>query len=160
MIPLLAAFLRDWLVICGRLKVNHLQQSRWDYPVGVLATRLLPVILRLVIGVAGIFFLYQALDVMFSGQAAVSGPLLYLSESYQVHQLLIAAGAAFMVFFGILTRIAALSISIFLAAALTTWNSPAGLFFLFACAVTLMLTGSGLLSAWHPEDMLVMERQG
>ena len=160
MIPLLAGFFRDWLVICGYLEVNHLQQTRWDRPIGNLVTKLLPVFLRLVIGVAGIFFFYQALNVMFSGHPTVSGPPLYLSKSYAAHLLLITASVAFLVFLGILPRIGALSISIFLARILTSWNSPPGLFFLFTCTTTLMLTGSGLLSLWHPEDMLVMERQG
>jgi hypothetical protein len=65
-----------------------------------------------------------------------------------------------MVAFGITTRLAALFITIFLAGALTTWNSPPGLFFLFSCAAALILTGSGLFSTWCPEEPLLLKRQG
>ncbi|MEJ2285623.1 MAG: hypothetical protein P8X85_18765, partial [Desulfobacterales bacterium] len=160
MIPLLAGFVRDWLVICGYVEINHLQQTRWDHSINFLITKLLPVFLRFVIGVAGIFFFYQAVTVLFTGQETVSGTPLYLSTSYHLHELLITASAALLVAFGIVTRVAALLISIFLAGALTTWNSPPGLFFLFSCATTLILTGSGFLSTWHPEDRLLLERQG
>jgi CDP-diacylglycerol--glycerol-3-phosphate 3-phosphatidyltransferase len=160
MTPLLAGFLRDWLVICGILEINHLQQTRWDHPVDFLMTKLLPVFLRFVIGVAGIFFFYQGITNEFTGQQTVSGTPLLLFKSYHLHELLITVIFVLMVAFGIITRIAALLISIFLAGVLTTWNSPPGLFFLFSCAAALMLTGSGFLSTWHPEDTLLLERQG
>ena len=160
MTPLLAGFLRDWLVICGYLEINHLQQTRWDHPVDFLITKLLPVFLRFVIGVAGIFFFYQGITDVFTGQETVSGTPLLLFKSYHLHELLITVIIALMVAFGFFTRIAALLISIFLAGVLTTWNSPPGLFFLFSCAATLMLTGSGFLSTWQPEDTLLLERQG
>ena len=160
MIPLLAGFLRDWLVICGYLEINHLQQTRWDHPINFLITKLLPVFLRFVIGVAGIFFCYQGITDVLTGHETVSRIPLLLFKPYHLHELLITAIIAFMVAFGVITRIAALLISIFLAGVLTTWNSPPGLFFLFSCATILILTGSGLLSTWHPEDMLLLERQG
>ena len=160
MIPLLAGFLRDWLVVCGYVGINHLQQTRWDHPIDLLITKLLPVFLRFVIGVAGIFFFYHTVTTLFTGQEIVSSTQLYLSKPYDLHELLITAIAALMVVFGIIPRIAALLISIFLAGTLTTWNSSPGLFFLFSCAAALMLTGSGFLSTWHPEDTLLLERQG
>ena len=160
MIPLLAGFLRDWLIICGYVDVNHLQQTRWDHPIDLLVTKLLPVFLRFVIGLAGIFFFYHGITAVFTGQETVYSAPLLLSRPYHLHELLITASVALMVAFGIITRFAALLISIFLAGVLTTWNSPPGLFFLFSCTTTLMLTGSGVLSAWHPEDTLLLERQG
>jgi CDP-diacylglycerol--glycerol-3-phosphate 3-phosphatidyltransferase len=160
MIPLLAGFLRDWLVVCGYVEVNHFQQTRWDRLIGLLTTKLLPVLLRFVIGIAGIFLFYSAATVFFTGPQTVSATQLYLTGSCSLLELWGMAIAALLIVCGIITRIAALSISLLLAGTLTSWNSSPGLFLVFSCAVTLMLTGSGLLSTWHPEDALLLERQG
>jgi uncharacterized membrane protein YphA (DoxX/SURF4 family) len=72
----------------------------------------------------------------------------------------IAAAAGLMIALGFMARIAALLISLIVAGTLTTWDSPFSLFFLFSCALTLVLTGSGCLSLWQPEDKLLLERQG
>lgn len=160
MIPLLCGFLRDWLVICGYVEVNHLQKTRWDHLIDFLIAGLLPVFLRVIIGVAGIFFFCRGVTDVLSGREIFSSMSLHLHQPYHLHKLLIATSVCLMAAFGIVTRIAALLISIFLAGTLTNWNSSPGLFFLFACAATLMMTGSGLLSIWHPEDTLLMEKQG
>jgi hypothetical protein len=126
----------------------------------LLTTKLLPVFLRFVIAAAGIFFAVDTITPGHTGRETASGIGLYLSPAYDLFELLILAAAALMIAFGCVTRIAALFISIMLAGALTTWSSPPALFLLFSCAVTLMLTGSGLMSTWHPEDALFLEKLG
>jgi CDP-diacylglycerol--glycerol-3-phosphate 3-phosphatidyltransferase len=160
MVPLLAGFIRDWLVVCGSVEIDQRQQTRWDRPIALLLTRLLPVLLRFVMGVAGIFFFYDAVTVLSAGAEIVPGKRPYFTEYFDPPALLLMATAALMIASGIITRIAALFICIFLTGALTSWDSPPGLFFLFSCAAILMLTGSGLLSTWHPEDSLLLKRQG
>ena len=160
MIPLLAGFLSDWLVVCGYVEVNPLQQARWDHSINLLTTKILPVVLRLVIGIAGIFFLYYAVTTFFPDPQTVSATWLYLTESRSLLQLWVMIIAALLIVCGIITRIAALSMSLLLAGNLTSWNSSPALFLVFSCAAALMLTGSGLLSIWHPEDALLLERQG
>jgi len=160
MIPLLAGFIRDWLVVCGNVEINSLQQTRWDRPINLLTTKLLPVILRCVIGIAGIFFFYCAVTAFFTDPQTVSGTRLYLTASFSLFKLGITGLAVLLAVSGILTRFAALTISLLLAGNLTSWNSSPALFLVFSCAAALMLTGSGLLSIWHPEDALLLERQG
>ncbi len=160
MIPLLSSFLRDWFVICGYVEVNSFQHTRWDRHIAFLFIKLLPVFLRVIIVIAGIFFFYEARTALFTGKETLSSTLLDLSVPYDLPELLIMATVGLMIALGIGARIAALIICILLAGTLTTWHLPLSLFFIFSCAVALMLTGSGFLSAWHPEDPLLLERQG
>ncbi len=160
MIPLLSSFLRDWFVICGYVEVNSFQHTRWDRHIAFLFIKLLPVFLRVIIVIAGIFFFYEARTALFTGKETLSGTLLDLSVPYDLPELLIMATVGLMIALGIGARIAALIICILLAGTLTTMHLPLSLFFIFSCAVALMLTGSGFLSAWHPEDTLLLERQG
>ena len=160
MIPLLAGFLRDGLVVCGYVDVNHLQQTRWDRHIYFVLTKLLPVFLRFVIGVTAIFFLYDAGAALVTGKQTVAVALLDASMPFDLPALPIAAAAGLMIAVGFMARIAALLISVFVAGTLTAWDSPFSLFFLFSCALTLILTGSGTLSLWQPEDKLLLERQG
>jgi len=160
MIPLLAGFLRDWLVVCGYVEVNHLQQTHWDHLVGLLTTKLLPLLLRFVIAIAGIFFFYYAVTAFFTDPQTVSATRLYLNGSCSLLELWVMGVAVLLIVCGIITRFAALSVSLLLAGNLPSWNSSPGLFLVFSCAAALMLTGSGLLSIWHPEDTLLLEKQG
>lgn len=151
MIPLLAGFIRDALVIAGHVKVNHLQQTRWDRHVDFVLTQLLPVFLRLVICATVIFVIYDA---------AVAVTALDASMPLGLPALPILAGAGAMIALGFLARSMALLMGIILAGTLMTWDSPICNFLLLACALTLMLTGSGLGSLWQPENKLLWERQG
>lgn len=160
MTPLMVGFFRDWLIVCGYAESNELQQTRWDASIDWLTTKLLPIFLRFVIAFAGIFLFFDAITARITGREAVSGLWLYLTQTYDLFEVLILTAAALMIAFGFITRIGALLLSIILASIMTTWNSPPTLFLLFSCAVTLMLTGSGLLSTWHPEDALLLEKLG
>jgi CDP-diacylglycerol--glycerol-3-phosphate 3-phosphatidyltransferase len=153
MIPLLAGFLRDALVAGGYVSVNHLQQTRWDLHVAFVSTKLLPVLLRLCIVLTGIVFLYKVIVAPVTGDHGAAMP-------FNLAAMPLFAIAVFMVAVGFMARIAALLISILAAGSLTAWDSPFSLFLLLSCALTLMLTGSGMGSLWQPEERLFWERQG
>jgi CDP-diacylglycerol--glycerol-3-phosphate 3-phosphatidyltransferase len=159
MIPLLAGFVRDALVIGGTVKVNPLQQTRWDCQINYALTKQLPVILRLII-IAIILFLCNPTTYFFSGIHNAAVAALDASMPFDLPALPMLAASGLMIALGFMARSGALLISIFVASTLTGWDSPFYFFLLLSCALTLMLTGSGLCSLWQPEDKLLMERQG
>ncbi|MGD9235667.1 MAG: CDP-alcohol phosphatidyltransferase family protein [Desulfobacterales bacterium] len=153
MIPLLAGFLRDALVAGGYVSVNHLQQTRWDPHIAFVSTKFLPLMLRLFIVLTGMVFLYKVIVAPVTGDHRAA-------MLFNPAALPLFATAALMIAVGFMARIAALLISIVAAGILTAWGSPFSLFLLLPCALTLMLTGSGMGSLWQPEDRLFLERQG
>ena len=160
MIPLLAGFLRDALVVSGYVHVNHLQQARRDRHIGFVLTKLFPVFLRFIISAIIVSFFYEATAAHATGKQSVTFALLNASMPFDLPALPMLAAAGLMIALGFIARSAALLISLMVAGCLTGWNSPISLIFLLSCALTLMLTGSGMRSIWQPEDKLLLERQG
>lgn len=160
MIPLLAGFLRDALVAGGYAGGNELQQTRWDRHVDFLSTKWLPVLLRLIISLTAIYFLYEVIVTPATGDHSAAIAVLNAAMPFNLPALPLLAVAAFMIAAGFMARIVALLISVLVAGTLTTWGSPLSLFVLLSCTLALMLTGSGMASTWQPEDRLLLERQG
>lgn len=160
MIPLLAGFLRDALVVSGYVHVNHLQQARWDRHMSFGLTKLFPVFLRFIISAVIISFFYDATAAYTTNKQSVTAALLNASMPFDLPALPMLAAAGLLIALGCMARSAALLVSLLAAGSLTGWNSPFSLFLLLSCALTLMLTGSGMRSIWQPEDKLLLERQG
>ena len=160
MIPLLAGFLRDALVAGGYARVNNLQQTRWDRNFDFLSTKWLPFFLRLIISLTGIYLLYEVIVSPATGDYNTAMAMLNAAMPFRLPAMPLIAAAGFMIAVGFMARMVALLSSILLAGTLTAWDSPFSLFLLLACALTLMLTGSGRGSIWQPEDRLFLERQG
>lgn len=160
MVPLLAGFLKDWLIVCGYVKTDDFQRTPWDRHINLLLTKLLPVFLRVIIIVAVIDFFDKAMEVSQASREIGTKSLL---DNFMFHyplEALIIAAAGLMIALGIVGRIAALTISVILAGTLTGGGASFSLFLGYSCAVTLLLTGSGFLSIWHPEDKLLLKKQG
>ncbi len=160
MIPLLAGFLRDALVAGGYASVNDLQQTRWDGHLDFLSTKLLPVLLRLIIILTGMVFLFESIVASVTDEPAAAGAVLNSAMPFGLPATPVYAVAVFMIAVGFMARLGALLLSIIVAGALTAWDAPLSLFLLLFCALSLMLTGSGAQSIWQPEDRLLLERQG
>jgi CDP-diacylglycerol--glycerol-3-phosphate 3-phosphatidyltransferase len=160
MIPLLAGFLRDALVAGGYVRVNNLLQTRWDRNFDFLSTKWLPFFLRLIISLTGIYLLYEVIVSPATGDYNTAMAMLNAAMPFRLPAMPLIAAAGFMIAVGFMARMVALLSSILLAGTLTAWDSPFSLFLLLACALTLMLTGSGRGSIWQPEDRLFLERQG
>ena len=160
MIPLLAGFFRDALVAGGYVKVNHLQQTRWDRQIGFVLIKIFPVVLRCIISATVIYLLYEALAGVASDKQSVSVAALDGAMPFGLPALPIIAAAGLLIASGFMARSSAFLISLLVAGTLKGWDSPFSLFLLLSCALTLMLTGSGIRSIWQPEDKLLWERQG
>ncbi len=160
MIPLLAGFIRDALTIGSYKKVNHLQQTRWDRYIDFASTKLLPVFLRLIVSAAVIFLICDAAVAVAIGKQSVVVAALNASMPLGIPALPILAATSLMMALGFMARSMSLLMAIMVSGTLTAWDSPFGLFVLLACALILMLTGSGMYSLWQPENKLLLERQG
>jgi len=160
MIPLLAGFIRDALVVGGYVKVNDLQQTRWDRHIDFVSTKLLPALLRLIISAIVIWLIYDAVFATVTGKHEVAIAILDASIPFDLPVLPVLVTAGLMTALGFMARSSALMISMIVAGTLTAWDSPLSHYLLLSCSLTLMLTGSGMHSMWQPEDKLFLERQG
>ncbi len=160
MIPLLAGFLRDALVAGGYVKVDALQQTRWDRQMGFALTTLLPVFLRFIISATVICILFDATGELTTGKHSAPVAALDAAIPFDLPALPMLAVAGLMMALGFMARSVALLTSMLVAGSLIGWDSPFSLYFLLSCTLVLMLTGSGRHSIWQPEDKLFLERQG
>jgi CDP-diacylglycerol---glycerol-3-phosphate 3-phosphatidyltransferase len=141
MTPLLIGFLRDWLIVSCRVKTNTDQQSSLDLQTRSLIT-MLPWALRLVLLAGGIITLFDAGD-------------------HQVHLLwqLAHSLCCLLAGFGVVGR----STSLVLVLLLGCNQSPFGISLLstviFGTAAALMLTGTGAMSLWAPEERILYRRK-
>ncbi len=140
MTPLLAGFLRDWLVVSARLATDQRQRSRLDDRVACFWEFLLPPGLRLLLVAVAV--------------AEWSGRLGLFTDDWW---RLVFCGLVGLAAAGCLPRLAALALVLLLAFAV---HPPGGTIPLavFTIAVLLMLTGPGPVSLWAPEEALLYRR--
>ena len=141
MAPLLAGFLRDWLVVSARLATDQQQRSRLDQWAASLWEVFLPPWLRLIL--------------LATAAAELSGWLgLFDGDWRQLAFCALAALAAA----GCLTRLATLALTLLLALA----SNPAGEtvpLVVFTLAILLLLTGPGPGALWAPEEAILYRRR-
>jgi CDP-diacylglycerol---glycerol-3-phosphate 3-phosphatidyltransferase len=133
MAPSLALFVRDWLVVTGRLDPDR--GAQWMGRLGAALADALPRPLRMVAG-AGLAALV--------GLGALSPLVLPL---------------AVLVALGVLTRVSAFAAAVALAVVLPAHPTVLPLATLTAL-VTLLMTGAGAAALWSPEDRLMLRRVG
>ncbi len=142
MTPLLIGFLRDWLVVSCRVKTDADQQSHLDLRARSLMMKSLPWALRLTVLAGGIM--------------ALAGSDLYQTNlPWQLSLSLFCLLAGF----GFMGR----SAGLFLVLLLGSNQSPFGISLLsilvFGTAAALLLTGTGALSLWAPEEIILYRRK-
>ncbi len=141
MIPLLIGFMRDWLVVSCKIKTDADQQSWLDLWLRSLAQKPLPLTLRLIIFTGGIITLtgYGVFQTHLSWQLA--------------HSL-----CCLLATIGFMGR----SAGLFLVLLLSNNQSPFGVtvlsMTLFSAAAALILTGTGTMSLWGPEETILYRR--
>ncbi len=159
-VPLLAGFGRDWLAVSGRLDPASTAYERIRESILRLTTGWLPPVLRAAVTLVSIQFL---LPIVF--EASLRRTLLAWPGSpwpTLTADLLggLAVLATVMLALGIMGRLAALGLlaptAMTVVAMGLNWQNG----MLLAGTVALMLSGSGLLSMWQPEERLVRIRAG
>lgn len=141
MAPLLAGFVRDWLVVSCRINIDNNQETSLDRWAGRILTRYFPLALRLSMLAAGIAPL-------------ATNDLYQASPLWGLAQIL----CCLLAVAGCMGRSAALLLALVLGCNLTPFGSALPALVLFGLAVTLMLTGTGPLSLWAPEDRILYRR--
>jgi CDP-diacylglycerol--glycerol-3-phosphate 3-phosphatidyltransferase len=142
MTPLLVGFGRDWLVVSCRLSIDSNQRTALDHWADLVLTRYLPLVLRLLFLAGGIFILVQ-------GPASLPHPAWLWVQSL----CCLLAGVGWM------GRCAALLLTLLLSCSLAPYGTGFPVLILFGIAATLMLTGTGPLSLWSPEEEILYRRR-
>ncbi|WP_319585816.1 CDP-alcohol phosphatidyltransferase family protein [uncultured Desulfobulbus sp.] len=142
MTPLLVGFGRDWLVVSCRLRIDSNQRTAMDQWAGLVLTRFLPLVLRLLLLAGGIVNLVQ-------GAASLPHPAWLWAQSL----CCLLAGIGWM------GRSAALLLTLALSCSLAPYGTGLPVLVLFGIAATLMLTGTGPLSLWSPEEGILYRRR-
>jgi len=159
-VPFTASFIRDWLVVSGRLDPeshSYLEASR---RVTVVFTRWLPVLLRIgvVAVMIGVFF-----PVLWSGPDRVqffAWPRAPFPRLTAMAISLLIPVATLMVALGAAGRLAALGLVTATSANILAGGLHSYSGFLLVTTIALMLLGSGALSCWRPEDAILKRRAG
>lgn len=143
MIPFLAGFLRDWLVVSGPLDAGFPPAERLTAAV----ERWLPVPVRLAV------LLVFLLNLLQTGRLA-------LFEGQSMPGVAWVTLLGTLVIAGVLGRTAGTLLAISVSLAAARWGiAPPGLM-LIICGLVLLLLGSGNLSVWQPEEALLRMRHG
>jgi len=141
MIPLLIGFLRDWLVVSCRIKTDTDQNSRLDLWMRSLAKRTLPLLIRLIVFTGGMttLFGYNGFQAHLSWQLACS------------FCCLLAA-------IGFMGRSAGLILVLLFGSNLSPFGVSVPSVILFTAAAALIVTGTGTMSLWAPEETILYRR--
>lgn len=142
MTPLLVGFGRDWLVVSCWLRIDSDQHTALDHWADLVLTRFLPPVLRLLLLAGGIVILVQ-------GAVSLPHPVWLWALSL----CCLLAGV------GLMGRSAALLLTLLLSCSLAPYGTGLQVLVLFTIAATLMLTGSGPLSLWSPEETILYRRR-
>jgi CDP-diacylglycerol--glycerol-3-phosphate 3-phosphatidyltransferase len=135
MLPFIGGFVRDWLVVSGRIDPASESYRALTEPIRKAATSWVPVLLRTaVVAVAAVEVVRLRLW--------AAGVLV----------LLLAAGAA--------GRIAAMALLAVTGLVITSSGLTPARTALMVGTIALMFTGSGALSLWQPEDAFLRWRAG
>ena len=153
-----ASFGRDWLVASGRLDPSTLAYRLWQRRVVVATTVWLPLPLRLALAACLGWIAASGPAPAWAGLLAGWGlPAAPLLANVALAALV---GAGTAVFLGILPRVLTLPLVFPIGFDILTrglvW--PNGL--ALACAIALMLLGSGPFSLWRPEERFMARRAG
>ena len=145
MIPLLAGFLRDWLVVSGRIQPGAGQPARWEKMWQRLFRDTLPVVLRAVLLVCALAAVEKT--AAFPG-AETAGPVDACATFVRPVFLLAIVCAAL----GVLGRSAALPILLLSGLWISRRGADPLTGLVLVAAAGLLLAGSGSLSLWRPEE--------
>ena len=137
-LPLTASFVRDWLVVSGRLDVANSGYQLWHTRAAWLAEGWLPVAARLIGGAAAIWLLWQRVP----------------GAPWERAVVVVAGGAALLFVLGAAGRVAALLLLALVMVEATTAGMSTVTALLLACAALVLHVGSGRLGIWQPEERL------
>lgn len=151
LVPFLLGFLQDWWIVCDKLETNHRPQATWQKKLHRLFAGWMPLFLRLSIVMAAVMHTCQAISAASESTGKLWHYLLHGSDSkINIIFMILLVPLAL----GISGRLFAAVIG-FSAGYLITHGQVAAEFYLiYTCALCLVLTGSGRLSLWKPQEKI------
>jgi hypothetical protein len=155
MTPLLIGFFRDWLVVSCRIKTDANQQAVLDLWARSFMMKV-PVVLRLVIFAGGIAML---VDYGVYQTCLLLQPVQCIPYILCLISCLLAA-------VGFMGRSASLCLVLLLGSShapfvpFAPFAVSSTTMVVFSAAAILMLTGTGAMSLWAPEEMILYRRSG
>ena len=159
-VPFVASFVRDWAVVSGALDSQSAHYLALRRAIHYLATRWLPIPLRVAACVALIpIAVGRVVD--YPGQVAAHTAMGFVSPEATVAAfLLIEAAAIPMIALGAAARLGALLLLAplgltIVAAGMTTLRGAA-----LVSLISLLILGSGDFALWKPEEKLLSRRAG
>ena len=157
MTPFLIGFVRDWLVVCGRIHTDSSQWVRRERDIHTWLTKYLPLCLRFSMLWAGWRIFRHGMLPFSPDVAIILNRTLSMTEAmgYAWNSLVFM-----MIMFGIMGRVAALLIGISTGFTIMRCGSSGTFVLMFSCALAVMLNGTGALSVWQPEDSFLFKRAG
>jgi CDP-diacylglycerol--glycerol-3-phosphate 3-phosphatidyltransferase len=153
MIPFLLGFLRDWLVICGHLATGECQMANWEIKLYRLVTGWFPLFLRFIIIITGFTIGYKTLSTASGLNDKIASSVLSLPDSTVYIFVIILF---IFVGLGLCGRLSAVFLCFSCGHLILSGVNGLGSYTVFVAACCLMMTGSGLLSLWQPEEKIVL----
>jgi CDP-diacylglycerol--glycerol-3-phosphate 3-phosphatidyltransferase len=147
MTPLLIGFFRDWLVVSCRIQTDTNQQAVPDLWARSFMKKV-PVALRLVILAGGIAMLVDY---------GVYQTHLTLQPAWCIPYILCFVGCL-LASAGFMGRSASLCLVLLLGSSQSSFEVSSITMVVFSAATTLMLTGTGAMSLWAPEERILYRR--
>jgi CDP-diacylglycerol--glycerol-3-phosphate 3-phosphatidyltransferase len=151
-IPFVASFTRDWFVVSGRIDPSSHSYLEARQRIAVVATRWLPLLLRIGVVTAAGFFL-PALWSAPEGVASFAWPGVTTTMISVV-----AVVASVMLALGVAGRLAALGLLIAASANILAYGLYIYNGLMLTGAIALIFLGSGAFSCWRPEDIILSRR--
>jgi len=159
-LPFTASFLRDWLVVSGRLDPVSPVYLEVRQKLVVVLTRWLPVFLRIGVAAIALGLVLPALQSAANRVALFGWPGIPFPMVTATAISLMALVAVVMLTLGAAGRLGALGLITAASANIHTSGLDMGNGFLLVGSIALMLLGSGILSTWRPEDAILSRRAG
>lgn len=159
-LPFTASFLRDWLVVSGRLDPTSPVYLEVRQKLVVVLTYWLPVFLRIGVAAIALGLVLPALQSAAHRVALFGWPGIPFPMVTATAITLMAFVALVMLTLGAAGRLGALGLLTAASANIHTAGLDMGNGFLLAGSIALMLLGSGPFSCWRPEDAILSRRAG
>jgi CDP-diacylglycerol--glycerol-3-phosphate 3-phosphatidyltransferase len=159
-IPFTASFIRDWLVVSGRLDPNSRPYLEARRKMSIMAVHWLPVVLRMSVVLTMAPLILTALASAPARIAFFAWPGMPFPQLATTAIIVIALPSVVMLTLGAAGRLAALGLLIASSANILVEELHLSNGFWLVSTIFLMLLGSGALSCWRPEDDFLSRRAG
>jgi len=157
LLPFMAGFIRDWLVVSGLFNPLSMEYSKIKKIVLNIMYMWLPFILRIML-----FFLISYFFIF-----DYSKIILLFFENVQMNHLLVSSvlilliiSTTLLIITGTMGRMAAFVLAIIFGLFMNSSEVTANMYSIFTISNFIMIIGSGVFSTWKPDEDIINRRAG